>query len=471
MAFSSLHFLFFFPTVLALAWLLRRSAKMRIVFLLAASYYFYMSWNWRYAGLILGSTVLDFVLALRMHGTARRHVRRALLLFSLAGNLGVLCLFKYYNFFVDGVVAVFGGEGAGASYHHSLLLPVGISFYTFQTLSYTIDVYRGRIEPTPSLVNFAFFVSFFPQLVAGPIVRASEFLPQLERKARFDNRAFERGLGRILLGLFKKLCIADVLGMTLVDGVFSDPTQSGSAVLAAMYAYAFQIYYDFSGYSDIAVGAAGMLGFDLPINFDRPYTATSMRDFWRRWHISLSTWLRDYLYIPLGGGRGGAWKTARNLAIVMVLGGLWHGAAWGFVIWGVAHGLLLGCGRVFQQISGVNPHRAGQHAGLRFARMVVTFHLAAACFVVFRAEDWGTVRAFFTTLVSTTPNGTGIAVGGWMALLLAAALEWTPRNWPARLPALFERLPSPAQAGVVLGSLLLFAVMGSRSAPFIYFQF
>lgn len=473
MAFTSLHFLVFLPTVLVVAWTLRRSVQSRIVFLLAASYYFYMSWNWLYAALILGSTILDYFVALKMSRIPRVGPRRAMLIVSLICNLGVLAIFKYYNFFVDSVATVFRAETATVvSFHHSLLLPVGISFYTFQTLSYTIDVYRGQLEPTRNFVKFALFVSFFPQLVAGPIVRASEFLPQLEREARFDSRAIEQGLGRILMGLFKKLCIADVLGMTLVDGVFSDPSQCGSGVvLLSMYAYAFQIYYDFSGYSDIAIGAARMLGFDLPINFDRPYTATSMRDFWRRWHISLSTWLRDYLYFPLGGGRGTAFKTARNLAIVMVLGGLWHGAAWGFVIWGIAHGVLLGGGRVFQHFSGIDPDRAGQRSGIRFVRRVVTFHLAAACFVVFRAEDWTTVTAFFATLVSGAPDSTVLAPAGCVALILAAAFEWTPRTWPAKLFLPFENLPSPVQAGVVLGGILLFATVGGRSSPFIYFQF
>lgn len=473
MAFTSLHFLVFLPTVLVVAWMLRRSVQSRIVFLLAASYYFYMSWNWLYAALILGSTILDYFVALRMSRTPRVGPRRAMLIVSLVCNLGVLAIFKYYNFFVDSVATVFRAETATVvSFHHSLLLPVGISFYTFQTLSYTIDVYRGQLEPTRNFVKFALFVSFFPQLVAGPIVRASEFLPQLEREARFDSRAIEQGLGRILMGLFKKLCIADVLGMTLVDGVFSDPSQCGSwVVLLSMYAYAFQIYYDFSGYSDIAIGAARMLGFDLPINFDRPYTATSMRDFWRRWHISLSTWLRDYLYFPLGGGRGTAFKTARNLAIVMVLGGLWHGAARGFVIWGIAHGLLLGCGRMFQHFSGIDPDRAGQRPGIRFARKIVTFHLAAACFVVFRAEDWTTVTAFFTTLVSAAPNSTVLAPAAYVALILAAALEWVPRTWPSRFCLPFENLPSSVQAAMVFGGVLLFATVGGGGSPFIYFQF
>ncbi len=483
MAFDSIHFMLFLPLVLAVYWSLRRSPTLRITFLLAASYYFYMSWNVLYAGLILGSTVLDFFVARRMHAARDPRLKRALLIVSLCGNLGVLLVFKYYNFFVDNVVTALGIPiDSAVAAHHSLLLPVGISFYTFQTLSYTIDVYRGRLAPTNSFLKFALFVSFFPQLVAGPIVRASHFLPQLERETRFDDRGAQAGLGRILGGLFKKICIADVLGVTLVDPVFSDPSACGSWTLVlAMYGYAMQIYYDFSAYSDIAIGAGRMLGFDLPINFNRPYLATSMRDFWRRWHISLSTWFRDYLYIPLGGGcpapSGGGgrmattWKVARNLAIVMLLGGLWHGAAWGFVVWGAVHGLLLGAGRLFHHYTGIDADRKDQPTVSRIARVAVTFHLAAGCFVVFRAEDFATVAAYFSTLVSLAPDTGPMLPAAWAALLMAACLEWCPRGWLAGLGRTYVRLPSPAQACVVTGSLLIFAAVGGSGTPFIYFQF
>jgi alginate O-acetyltransferase complex protein AlgI len=473
MAFNSIHFMLFLPVVLALYWTLRRNAVLRIAFLLLASYYFYMSWNVLYAGLILGSTVLDYFAALGMQRWDRQAVRRGLLVTSLVGNLGVLFVFKYYNFFVDNVSAVFGfSHGATEAAHHSLLLPVGISFYTFQTLSYTIDVYRRKIEPTRNFLKFALFVSFFPQLVAGPIVRASHFLPPLQRKPFFDDRKAENGLGQVLLGLFKKICIADVLGVTIVDPVFADPAACSSWALAvAMYGYAFQIYYDFCGYSDIAIGVGKMLGFDLPINFNRPYLATSMRSFWRRWHISLSTWLRDYLYISLGGGKGSPWKTARNLAIVMLLGGLWHGAAWGFVIWGAIHGLLLGAGRVFHHFTGIDADREGQPTVSRIARIIVTFHLAAGCFVVFRSTSLETLTAYWSTMCSLTPGAEPIKSLGYLALLTAAAIEWAPRRWLLATAQTYFRIPSYAQACVVAGSLLVFAALGGTSAPFIYFQF
>ncbi len=473
MSFNSIHFLLFFLTVLALYWVLRRNRVLRVAFLLVASYYFYMSWNAAYAGLILGSTLLDFFVGRAIFKAERHRTKRALLITSIAGNLGVLFVFKYYNFFIGSMTQVLDVAPGSATYlYHSLLLPVGISFYTFQTLSYTIDIYRGKLEPTGSFLNFALFVSFFPQLVAGPIVRASHFLPQLERDSRYDDRQAERGLAQVMLGLFKKICIADLLALSLVDKAFADPSACSSAyLLLAAYGYAFQIYYDFSGYSDIAIGAARMLGFDLPINFNRPYCATSMRDFWRRWHISLSTWLRDYLYVPLGGGKGSVHKTARNLAIVMLLGGLWHGAAWTFLIWGAIHGSLLGAGRIFHRFTGIDADRSSQSTPARLLRVALTFHVAAACFVLFRSVDLTAAIAFFRQLGSVAPAAASVTPLAWAALLTAACLEWTPRAWVAKLGDTFLRMPSPMQACVITGCLLLFVVIGGSTTPFIYFQF
>jgi alginate O-acetyltransferase complex protein AlgI len=474
MAFNSVHFLIFFPMVLGLAWALRGHRSLRVVFLLVASYYFYMSWNWMYAGLILGSTVLDYLVALRMEAARRPVPRRAWLILSLSGNLGVLFLFKYYNFFADSVAQAFGNAGqTGGSYHLQLLLPVGISFYTFQTLSYTIDVFRGRLRATRNFLEFALFVSFFPQLVAGPIVRASHFLPQVARPARFNDSAAERGLGLIFLGLVKKVCLADMLGVALVDPIFADPGACSSAtLLLGMYGYAFQIYYDFSGYSDIAIGAARMLGFELPINFDHPYRATSMRNFWRRWHISLSTWLRDYLYIPLGGSSKGTWKTARNLAVVMLLGGLWHGAAWTFVCWGALHGLLLGAGRIFHKLTGIDADRDGQPLPSRLLRIMVTFHLAAGCFVMFRTPDITAAGTYFHTMCFGSESGAvTLSSTAWVILLVAMLLEWGPRSWLQTVARTYLRLPSPVQAATLCGCLFLVAAAGGSGTPFIYFQF
>jgi len=472
-AFNSIHFLIFFPIVLTVYWGLRRSTTARQVFLLAASYYFYMSWSVTYGLLMLLMTAVDFVVAGRIAASTAQRTRRTWLLLSLTSNLGMLFLFKYYNFFMDNLdVVVSAGGGQTGFFHHALILPLGISFFTFEALSYTIDVYRGALAPTRSFLRFCLFISFFPRLVAGPIIRASHFLPQLEAAPRFDDRAAEAGLGRIVLGLFKKMCIADVLGVTLVDPAFADPSGCSSwMLLIAMYGYAFQIYYDFSGYSDIAIGAAKMLGFDLPINFNRPYLATSMRDFWRRWHISLSTWLRDYLYVPLGGGHGTAWKTARNLGVVMLLGGLWHGAAWGFVVWGAVHGLLLAAGRLFHAATGINADAQDQPLPARLARIVLTFHLAAGCFVMFRAPDFTTLSGYFASLVRPPAGGNTVPSIAYAALAVVALLEWTPSRWMDRLGRVYSSLPCPVQGGVVGASLITFGALGGASVPFIYFQF
>jgi len=470
-SFASAHFALFFPAVLILYWSLRRSPSARLFCLLIASYYFYMSWNAMYAGLILGSTVLDFFIAQRMGATANGRIRKSLLIASLCGNLGVLFVFKYYNFFAETVHAIVGGDGEGFG-PLTLLLPVGISFYTFQTLSYTIDVYRRKIEPTNSFLKFALFVSFFPQLVAGPIVRAAHFLPQLERQPRFDDANAQRGLFQILAGLFKKLCIADLLGHGVVDPVFANPTaHTSGTLLIAAYAYAFQIYYDFSGYSDVAIGAARMLGFDLPINFNRPYLATSLRNFWRRWHISLSTWLRDYLYVPLGGGTSSVWKTSRNLAIVMLLGGLWHGAAWGFVVWGAAHGFLLGLGRLFHHFTGIDADDRDQSTIARLARIAVTFHLVTCCFIVFRAERLTSAGAFLGHLLSAGTWSVDVPPAGLWVLAVAATLEWCPRSLPETIQRAYLRAPILLQSCVNCVLLALFAAVTGNTTPFIYFQF
>jgi len=473
MAFNSAHFLFFFPIVLAGYWSLRRNPAFRIGFLLAASYYFYMSWSIAYGLLMLAMTAVDFVVAGRIVATHDPRGKRRWLTLSIASNLGMLFLFKYFNFFADNLSAAAGGLGASwTTVHLDLELPLGISFFTFEALSYTIDVYRGKAQPTRSFWRFALFISFFPRMIAGPIIRASNFLPQIEHDPRWDDREAESGLARILAGLFKKVIIADLLGVTLVDPVFANPSAYSSwTLLIAMYGYALQIYYDFSGYSDVALGAARMLGFTLPFNFNRPYLATSMRDFWRRWHISLSTWLRDYLYIPLGGGRGSAWKTVRNLAIVMLLGGLWHGAAWGFVIWGAAHGLLLGLGRLFHAATGIDADRLEQPPLSRAARVAVTFHLVAACFVLFRAVDFAKASAYLTRLVQVEPGANGVSQVAYVILVVALAIELMPRRWMSMLTESYTRIPAKIQGGLVAASVLLFTALGDTGTPFIYFQF
>ena len=339
--------------------------RMLILFLVSAI--FYHAWAAGMVGayrylllLILGTIVLDFYLALWLSRMQTESGRRVLLLISLVSNLGALALFKYFDFFISSANTGAGWLGYELTVKpFALILPAGISFHTFQSLSYTIDVYRRRIEPTHSVVHFATFVLFFPQLVAGPIVRAEQFMPQLEREPLVDaawaNRA-ARGMFRIMLGLFKKLALADFLARLHTDRVFAEPSLfSGLEVLMAVYGYAFQIYLDFSAYSDIAIGSGTLLGYDFPENFRTPYRSANLQEFWRRWHMTLSTWLRDYLYIPLGGSRR---HTYRNLAITMLLGGLWHGGSWNFVLWGALHGGGLGVTRVFQRMAERQPARA-----------------------------------------------------------------------------------------------------------------
>lgn len=344
MVFNSSAFLVFFLIFYALYWTLGRkgTATGRNVLILLASYLFYGWWDWRFLGLIFISSAVDFGIGLRLKNLQGTAARKAWLGLSVLVNLGILGLFKYYNFFVEAfkeLLQLAGFNGSFSSLH--IILPVGISFYTFQTLSYTIDVYKRKIEPTASPLSFFAFVSFFPQLVAGPIERASHLLPQFSHPKPFNATQQYSGLRLVLWGFFKKLVIADNFGL-LADAIFSaENTLPGSAVLAGTLFFALQIYADFSGYSDIAIGISRLLGFDLMTNFRTPYFATSFSDFWRRWHISLSTWFRDYVYIPLGGNQKGRWRAYGYVLITFLLSGLWHGANFTFLLWGLLHGLAL----------------------------------------------------------------------------------------------------------------------------------
>ena len=323
----------FFPLYFA------SSGRVRMWLMLVASYVFYGWWDWRFLSLILVSTCIDYYLGLRLeHAEQPRH-RKRLLILSMVMNLGFLGFFKYFNFFIESATLALEGIGyTGSLSTLNIILPVGISFYTFQSMSYSIDVYRRQIPVEHDFIKFATFIAFFPQLVAGPIVRAIDFLHQLDEDKRFEWSRFQVGLGQVIWGFFKKVAIADSIA-PYVDQCFSDPSLYGGMHLAiGVVFYSFQIYCDFSGYSDIAIGLARMLGFDFPRNFNKPYFAQNFGEFWQRWHISLSGWLRDYLYIPLGGSRGSKWFTWRNLMITMLLGGLWHGAAWVFIWWGFLHG-------------------------------------------------------------------------------------------------------------------------------------
>ena len=343
MLFNSLDFAVFLPIVFVLYWFVtKHNLKLQNALIVAASYVFYGWWDWRFLSLIIFSTFLDYSIGRRLKNEENQKIRKTLLWTSIIVNLGFLGVFKYYNFFLDNFIAAFSFFGQDIQPNSlNIILPVGISFYTFQTLSYTIDVYKKKLEPTEDLVAFSAFVCFFPQLVAGPIERASNLLIQINSKRKLQYYIFKDGLLQILVGFFRKIVVADTLGI-YVDNVFRAPEVYGSSTLMfTMVIYSFQIYYDFAGYSDIAIGVAKLFGFEFKQNFNLPYFSKSVTEFWRRWHMSLSFWLRDYLYIPLGGNRNGKLLQYRNLLLTMLLGGLWHGSSWVFVIWGLIHGLLL----------------------------------------------------------------------------------------------------------------------------------
>ncbi|HHI80717.1 MAG TPA: MBOAT family protein [Planctomycetes bacterium] len=471
MNFNSPQYGLFLLLTFTVYWLLRKRRDQRYLFLLLASWFFYGSWRWPYLFLILGSTLLDYWAGGELAKTdpadpSQQKRRKWLLMASLVGNLGTLAVFKYFNFFMANFEGVFQAMGVSVP-QLELLLPPGISFYTFQTLSYTIDIYRGQLRPARNLKEFALFVAFFPQLVAGPIVRARDFLWQLDRRASLDRERLLSGLYRIFVGLGKKILIADLLAVNLVDGVFQHGSQaSGWHALLGVYGYALQIYGDFSGYSDIAIGSARILGFEIPENFNAPYIARSIQDFWHRWHISLSTWLRDYLYIPLGGNRISAVRTYVNLMLTMLLGGLWHGAGWNFVFWGGLHGLWLAVNRWWDR-RGFG--RLGGRLG-QFLAILLTFHMVCLAWVFFRAHSFGDAADVLRRIF----RGGGVPTllpGVWVAFVLGFGTHFLPKRVKSLLQQAWVALPAPI-VGLLISILLgLFAFSAVKGVPFIYFQF
>ncbi len=466
MLFNSWEYWLFFLIVIPLFY----SSPLRIgrYVLLAASYFFYMWWNPKFILLILTSTLIDYLCGMALPRLTRN--RRLVLVVSLITNLGLLGFFKYYNFFSSSIAEVLGISTD--SLFLQIVLPVGISFYTFQSMSYTIDIYRGELEPVRSFVDFALFVAFFPQLVAGPIVRAREFLPQLKGWHSPCGRDVQEGIMLVLLGLVKKMVLADNFAR-ISDAYFGNVGGSPGpwAAWTATLAFAMQIFFDFSGYTDIARGSALLLGFRFPTNFERPYLASSITEFWRRWHISLSTWLRDYLYIPLGGNRKGRLQTYRNLMVTMLLGGLWHGASWNFVAWGGYHGGLLAAHRVIGRRSRSEPVTWFTRA-LRPGAVLLNFGLVLIGWVFFRArsfeDSWAVLRNLFSLHVV---SGSLMGWGLWIALIGSMALAVVEEKW-----GMFQRLvDAPAAIRVlyyvgILTVLELFSVTDLR-IPFVYFQF
>jgi len=482
--FNSWTFWLFFPIVAGCYFLLR--GRQQNLLLLVASYVFYGWWDWRFLGLLLLSTVVDYVVALRLDPVGPddsalsvpevpQPRRKRLLVVSIVVNLGVLGFFKYFGFFEESFVALLstllGYEVSPTGL--DIILPVGISFYTFQSMSYTIDVYRRQLHASRSFVDFATFVAFFPQLVAGPIVRASELMPQLRSERVYDNDRLASGGYLMLWGMFKKVVVADNLA-PLVNHVFaSDPAAlDGTTVLIASYAFAFQIYGDFSGYTDIARGSARLLGFDFPLNFDLPYVATSPSDFWRRWHISLSTWLRDYLYIPLGGNRSSPRRVYVNLMLTMLLGGLWHGAAWTFVLWGAYQGLLLVTWRFVAPRVPSTLSTLGSTPVGRFLRWLLFFHLVCLGWLIFRAQSFDQLYQMVLALGGpwhpAVVADLAYRIFFYSAPLIAVQIA---QHWSKNLDVILN-LPAPARGLIYALWLLGISLFGQfDGTEFIYFQF
>lgn len=473
MLFNSFVFVGFFAAVYFSYVLLRGRHRLQNRLLLAASYVFYGYWDWRFLSLIAASTLLDFWVGRLIFATRHRSRKRFLLWLSVTGNLGLLGFFKYFNFFAESVANLLRAFGMAPDFFTlSVVLPVGISFYTFQTMSYSFDIYYGRLRPTDDLLDFALFVSFFPQLVAGPIERAANLLPQVQRARRITTDQVNAGIFLLLWGYFQKVVIADNAAL-LANEIFNDYTSfSGLDLWIGTLAFAIQIYGDFSGYSDIARGLCKLMGFEIMVNFKLPYFALNPSDFWLRWHISLSTWLRDYLYIPLGGNRLGRARTYANLMLTMLLGGLWHGAAWTFVLWGAFHGLILILYRRFDR----NPEHAdpwgGRYSHSRvLAKMALMFVLTMVGWMIFRSETLGQL-GYLLTEGSPIPSASSLVLGHRLVFFAVPLVAMNLFQY-VRVDLLAPtKLSMPARILVYAFMLIGIFVFGVReSIEFVYFQF
>jgi alginate O-acetyltransferase complex protein AlgI len=464
MLFNTTQFFIFLAVTLALFYLSPRVLRRYI--LLAASYYFYGTWNYKFILLLLTLTAIDYMAGIWMESIPPGPRRKAVLIMSLSANLGFLGFFKYFNFVASNLALAMGKPAH--SFFWDIVLPLGISFHTFQSMSYVVDVYRGQQKAVRNVVDYALYICFFPQLVAGPIVRARNFFPDLWHWHAPSSGDISRGLFLVALGLTKKMAFADQFAM-VANNYFSNVAANPGAITAwsGVVAFGLQIYFDFSGYTDMAIGMALLLGFHFPVNFRRPYLASSMTDFWRRWHISLSSWLRDYLYIPLGGNRQGHWKTYRNLMLTMLLGGLWHGASWNFVIWGGYHGALLSIERVLR---GDRPLSDKWNWYYPF-QAVLTFGLAMVSWVFFRAADLPQSMAVIRQMFGgrgghllLEPWHIGLAVVALVLAIVEEKLEWFEKLMDAPMVAYASAM------AVMLFILEVFGVIDAR-IPFIYFQF
>src|SRR5436190_3787291 len=462
MLFPTATFAIFFLIVLPLSWLAMPNVHRWRPFIIVASYVFYSWWDWRFIFLLAGCTIWNQVFAVRIHRASTHAQRKALLTVALVGDLGVLAYFKYYDFFISSSqnMASIVGLDLPVSLR-TIILPVGISFYTFMAISYVVDTYRGDFVPT-TLEKFAVYLSFFPHLVAGPIVRPGELIPQLDVPRNPRRVDTSRAFYLIATGLFKKVVIANYLASHIVDAVFGAPNQHSSfEVLVGVVAYAVQIYADFSGYTDMAIGLALLLGFKFPQNFDSPYAAISVQDFWRRWHMTLSRWLRDYVYIPFGGNRKGEPRTYLNLMATMLLGGLWHGAAWSFVIWGGLHGCWLAIGRYRREHGLSTDAVTGRQL---WWKRILTFNLVCFAWIFFRAGSenglstaWDVIARLFDNWGASSPLVTGGVV---LAIVVGIGTQYLPARIPQAIMAWFSRRQVAVQVVVLALALMVSRTMG-----------
>jgi D-alanyl-lipoteichoic acid acyltransferase DltB (MBOAT superfamily) len=488
--FTEGSFWLFFAVLLLGYSLVYKTRYLRSAYLLLFSLFFYFKSSGYFFVLLIFSTICDYFLGLLISTTSTKWKRKAYVAVSVIINLSVLSFFKYSYFFADSVNSLFGTKFQAynflASWSNSLantnfdvssiVLPVGISFFTFQTISYTVDVYRRKVDPVKNIVDFGFYVSFFPQLVAGPIVRAAEFIPQLYRKYSLTKREFGHAIFLIMNGMIKKVIISDYISINFVDRVFQSPlSYSGFENLLATYGYSVQIYCDFSGYTDMAIGLALLLGFRLPINFNSPYKAVNITDFWHRWHISLSSWLRDYLYIPIGGSKKGTLRTYINLMVTMLLGGLWHGANFRFVIWGGIHGISLALHKLWLSVFPASQQRSALWK--RILSAVFTFHVVCFSWIFFRANSMENATAMIRQIVSRFGwQSFAQVVNSYLPVLLlmvlALGVHWFPVKWKEFYRGKFIETPAFVKLILaVLLAILIFQVKASDIQPFIYFRF
>lgn len=482
MLFNSIDFAIFLPIVFLLYWFVtNKNLKLQNLLIVVASYVFYGWWDWRFLSLIVFSTVVDYTVGRQLRTEENQLKRKILLWTSILVNLGFLGFFKYYNFFLDNFITAFsffGQEIQGNSLN--IILPVGISFYTFQTLSYTIDVYKRKLEPTKDFIAFSAFVSFFPQLVAGPIERATNLLPQFYNKRTFDYSKAVDGMRQILWGLFKKIVIADNCA-EYANQIFNNSADmNGSTLVLGALFFTFQIYGDFSGYSDIAIGTSRLFGFDLKRNFNFPYFSRDIAEFWRRWHISLSTWFRDYLYIPLGGSRGGTWMKVRNTFIIFIVSGFWHGANWTFIVWGALNAIY------FLPLLLTNNNRNNLETVAQgkllpslkeVSFMLLTFGLTVFAWIFFRAENIAHAFSYISGILSTSlfeipyfQRGT-LAIPTIILTLIFLLIEWQGREGQYAISHLGLKWKRPIRYAMYYAIIIAIFWFGGKEQQFIYFQF